>query len=559
MDALSPPIQFGAYRLVARVDRGGMADVFLGLHAQPSKLGTSHPFFAIKKLLTHLNSNKPFVNLLIHEAKIGVLLSHPSITSVYDLGSYKTEFFIAMEYVHGRSLERLLQRVTERASLRDLLSLELTTYIILEVLRALAFAHDLKDSQNRELNIVHRDISPGNVLLSYRGEVKVTDFGIATAEHRLQPGFTQVALGKLKYISPEQAVNDTVSRTSDLYSLAVVYYQMLTGRTPFEAADSQSLLKKVLEGKILAAHEATPKIPKPVSAIISKALSKTSRQRHQSASEFFNELVSHFKQSANLDFTSRTVRAFYQKKLSELLKAGFAAEFANSSSIFEIALKESAESNKETAPQVLTAPRPERNAYYDEAPEHTVVLQDLGGEETRVGGLNLEDRELIFATAKNIRNDDQSEPELLALNEPLVEFSTTTASQKIKNSSLSREQKEMLESKLPKIEITSTQKLSEFEQITFSSFERPLPKMLREKIAGRKSEESDSATRAMSRADIIRDFDQYKREPKKQRPAPEPNHTFLVIKKALRRWKILFGFSLVLLFLAAAYYLSARL
>jgi eukaryotic-like serine/threonine-protein kinase len=312
MEAFPRPLEFGQYRLYAKVGSGGMAEVFLATCNRPE---LQNQFVAVKKLHGPLNANKPFVNLLVHEAKIGVLLGHPGIAEVYDLGSHKSEFFLAMEYIHGKSLDKVLQKVRDQAC--PLPTRDVATFVMFEILRALAFAHALKDIKGRELNIIHRDVSPGNILLEYKGNVKLTDFGIATAENRLHVEFSNVALGKLVYIPPEQAVNDPVVRASDLYSLSVVYYELLTGRLPFESESPSGLYRDIVAGKVEDLRSINPEVPKELSELIHKNLDKSARKRFQSAPEMFEAFHGYFLKKENLDFNSRATRAYFQKKLAE--------------------------------------------------------------------------------------------------------------------------------------------------------------------------------------------------------------------------------------------------
>lgn len=505
MEAFKDEKTFGPYQLHAKIAEGGMAEVILGTSQQKEYHGQ---FLAIKRLRPHLNSNKPFVNLLIHEAKIGVLLNHPGIATVYDLGSYKSEFFLTMEYVHGKSLDRILERVTQSKSPR--LSVEVATYITLEILRALAFAHELKDSKGRDLNIIHRDISPGNILLSYRGEVKLADFGIATAESRLQPNFSNTPLGKLAYMSPEQVVNDPVVRASDLYSLGVVYYQMLSGQLPFHAENPNALYKKVIDGRVTDLRLTGPTISPGLRDIVNKCLNRSSAKRYQTAPELYQTLVEHFNSEYELDFNSKAIRQYYKKKLSEYMRAAFESEIIQEIEITQDCLKrgEKKEDFKVTAPQDLK--RLSDFSQEVSAPEATVYQEDLTNENTRNFPLTEEERNRIIkglpvkeviaagrkqAEAKAGRTsgfDMQTIPEydLVAQDSTLKRISVED---KLKLSSLDRDQKETLKQQVPLIEISSEVELEKFEENTFSD-KRPA------------AEADPQSTRAMSKDEIIRDF-----------------------------------------------------
>jgi len=520
MEAFPEPLAFGPYQLHAKIAQGGMAEVLLGMS---EKRAFDGEFLAIKKLLPHLNANKPFVNLLVHEAKIGVLLNHPGIVSVYDLGSHRSEFFLAMEYVHGKSLDRILERIQKKLSPR--LSIELSTFIIMELLRALAFAHELKDNQERELNIIHRDISPGNILLGYRGEVKLTDFGIATAEHRLQPGFTQAALGKLSYMAPEQAVNDPVQRASDIYSLSVVFYELLTGQLPFQADSPAALYRKVVDGKMADLKITGPAISDGLRAIVTKGLNRSAKKRFQSAPEMFEVIADYFKSEHEIDFTSRTVRQYFRKKLTEALRASFEKEIVEEIMVIQSAMKYSNQIEfKSTAPIDLRKGLPTAE---DVANEATVFQRDTSDEPTRHYPLSQEERKQILEgvspkevlakaspSSQKYLSSHKTSEELPRLDLPASEEDddpellrrTIPVEQKILLSALDRDSKEALKHHKPKLEIASQAQLNSFEETTFSGVGK------RKKVAielpeENPNEENNEVTRGRNGSQVLEELE----------------------------------------------------
>lgn len=514
MEAFPESVPFGPYRLKAKIAQGGMADVLLATSTQKEFLGQ---FIALKRLLPHLNSNKAFVDLLIHEAKIGVLLNHPGIAQVYDLGSYKSEFFIAMEYIHGKSLDKVLERIKNQTAPK--MPVEVSTYIILELLRALSFAHQLKDSKGRDLNIIHRDLSPGNILLGYRGEVKLVDFGIATAESRLQQGFAQTAMGKIAYMSPEQAVNDPVLKASDIYSLGVVYYELLTGQLPFQAEDANALLRKVIDGRATDIKMVGPAISPGLREIVTNCLNKSSRKRIQSCPELFQALSDHFKETLEVDFSSRATREYYKKKLCEYLRTVFEAEIITEIEIVQKALRESVASEelKATAPQEIPASM-EKNEDF----EATIFEADHTDEATRHYPLTPEERQKIMqglSPREAIERQAFMEPTEKSKAQHAIfnlatipeydlaaedsDFRRISVKEKLAISSLNKDEKETLKQQAPAQEITSQQELEAFEQSTFSG----------------KSEVNDLATRPHDREQIAKDFEEIQKS-KKQKTNP---------------------------------------
>lgn len=473
MEIFEKPVSFGDYQLFAKVDQGGMAEVFLAVSAKKELQGQ---FLAIKKLLPHLNANKAFVNLLIHEAKIGVLLQHPGIAQVIDLGSHKNEFFIAMEFIHGKSLGRLLQKIREGKALP--LSLELSTYIILQTLKALAFAHDLKDRAGRELNIIHRDLSPGNILLEYTGQVKLGDFGIATAENRLKPNFSSAALGKLVYMPPEQAVNDPAIRASDLYSLGIVYYELLTGALPFESSSPTDAYRKILDERESNIEFKREDIPNEIQTIIEKLLEKSPKKRYQSAPEIFDVIVQAFKKRYQIDFRSGSTMDSMRKKLAEYMRKSFENEIIDEIQVVQEALRQQMESSdlKETNP--IQAPP---TAHNEENRITSIETQDDDAI-TRHFPLTENERASIIqgvsvenAIERIAERDSADEAfELISVTSYNDGFSSKIhkhlpIEKRLEIVHLPRDEKETLKQRIPVLKITDQNQLKEFEDRALSS------------------------------------------------------------------------------------------
>lgn len=458
--------------------KGGMAEVFLGVSSKKDLQGQ---FVAIKKLHQSLNANKAFVNLLIHEAKISVLLNHPGIAQVFDLGSHQSEFFLAMEYVHGKSLDHLIEKIRKKEA--PPLSPEIATYIICELLRALAFAHSLKDVKGRDLHIIHRDLSPGNILLDYKGSVKLTDFGIATAEARLQRNFTQSTLGKLSYMAPEQVVNDPVVKSTDLYSLSVVYYELLTGQLPYQSESSTDLFRKIVDGKLVEIRYAKPEISSELSAIIRKTLDKSAKKRYLNAPELFTALRDYFLKDKEIDFDSRATRAYFKKKLAAYLNQVFAKEIEQEIRTIQRAIRDSEELSelKSTAP--IEIPRDLIESLEESSVDRTVFQPDLTNETTRHTPLDKDTRERILkdlpdAQIEELEKFEQEKERTSGFELATIpqydlfiedsQFQKLSVGQKLDQSSLELDEKRSLEEHFPAMEITSQQDLDAFESSTFS-------------------------------------------------------------------------------------------
>ena len=205
--------RFGKYQIVERIAAGGMAEIF---KARLDGIGGFHRTFAIKRILPHLTANPEFVDMLVDEAKVAGLLSHANIVQILDLGSIDQQYYIAMEFVNGRDLGQILARCADKGIT---LPVPHAVYVLLEMLKGLEYAHNrqvMRGGRPAPLNIVHRDISPANVLLSFQGEVKLTDFGIAKASVKALETMSGVVKGRFDYMSPEQASGGTIDQRSEI-------------------------------------------------------------------------------------------------------------------------------------------------------------------------------------------------------------------------------------------------------------------------------------------------------------------------------------------------------
>ncbi len=277
--------RIGRYHLIKKLASGGMAEIYLAkLHGEAG----FEKDIAIKKILPQWSSDRDFVSMLIDEAKIAVRLTHPNIAQVYELSRERDVYFIAMEYVAGVDLRRLMQKAHQK-NIKVPLDVGLT--IVTEALEGLAFAHQKKDSAGRSLKIIHRDISPQNILLSWDGMVKVTDFGIAKAATRTQETAIGVLKGKFAYMSPEQANQKDLDARSDLFAMAVVCYELLAGERLFYRTSDLETLDLVRQGKASFSEAAEALIPTNVIAILKKALSPLADDRYASADDFRKDIL----------------------------------------------------------------------------------------------------------------------------------------------------------------------------------------------------------------------------------------------------------------------------
>jgi serine/threonine protein kinase len=280
------PQPFGRYTLLAPLSTGGMGEVYL---ARIEGAQGFEKLCVIKRILPHLVKDPDFVERFVNEAKTLVKLSHGSIAQVLDMGLSDGSPFLALEHVDGKDLRKVAARMRDR----DLpLPLTFVLYTMTRVLDALAYAHRKRDDEEREIGLVHRDVSPQNILISYEGEIKVIDFGLAKSTLNTGKTHPSIILGKFLYMSPEQARHQhKVDRRSDLYSVGLVLYEMITGKNPFEEYPPSELIARVGSPDVRPLGEVEPLCPGSVQDVVMKALMPDPNQRFQTAEEFRGRLM----------------------------------------------------------------------------------------------------------------------------------------------------------------------------------------------------------------------------------------------------------------------------
>ena len=276
---------FGKYVLLDRIGHGGMAEVFRAVSRGPEGFQRA---LVIKQILPHLSQDRIFVRMFIDEAKVCGLLSHPNLVQIYEFGKIENSFFIAMEHVHGRTLNAVLN---ELARLRRPVSLAAVAEIARQICVGLHHAHSLRSATGQPLGIVHRDISPSNVMLAFHGGVTILDFGIARMADELRHTHTQVGSvkGKASYMSPEQLRNEDVDRRSDIFSVGVVLHEMLTGRRLFPGARG-SVDRKLVELSLPLPSERNPAVPPALDRVVMRALASERDARYATAGEMAADL-----------------------------------------------------------------------------------------------------------------------------------------------------------------------------------------------------------------------------------------------------------------------------
>lgn len=300
------PHPFGKYQILERIASGGMAEVF---KASMEGLGGFRRLYAIKRIRPELSGNREYVDLLVDEAKVAALLSHANIVQILDLGEVDGSYYVAMEHVHGRDLGSVMARCKEKGIT---LPVPHAVFVAIELLKGLEYAHQrqiMRGGRPMPLNIVHRDVSPSNVLVSFQGEVKVTDFGIARASVKAMTTVAGVIKGKFDYMSPEQAAGSEVDQRSDLYATGVVLYELLCGRHPFRKPGEVATLEAIRDGRFASPGAVNPDVPYPLEVILQQSLARDPVERFQSATAF-KEALDRFFHDSGFIFSHSTLAAF---------------------------------------------------------------------------------------------------------------------------------------------------------------------------------------------------------------------------------------------------------
>ena len=268
------------FRLIRKVAEGGMGSVY-----EAVQLGSEdfQKIVAVKTILDEYLKDREFVDMFIGEAKLVADLVHQNIVQVYSLGRSGNALYISMEYVHGVNLEEFLDHHGE---LGQQILVELVAFIISRVCLGLHYAHTKTDTGGQLLGVVHRDISPKNIMIDMQGVVKITDFGIAKAQNVMRNREGELLLGKIQYMSPEQANFETTDHRSDIFSLGIVMYELLSGRNVFNDPSTKRTLENVRHMSVPPIRQYNPNVPEEIDHILTKALERDRERRYQTADEF---------------------------------------------------------------------------------------------------------------------------------------------------------------------------------------------------------------------------------------------------------------------------------
>lgn len=288
MADIALPFRMGEYIAFDRIGRGGMAEIFLALHAK-STMSTKK--VVLKKIHPYLAAIPSFVRALMNEAKTMERIRSPFVTSIVDLAATPDGAYIAMEYVEGQDLNQLLGLFSKH---RIPVPFPLTFHVVCCVLRGLQAVHETKDDEGRLLDLIHLDLSPGNVLVSFAGEVKICDFGVATTSQLTQILAKDGEIrGKLSYMSPEQAAGRGLDRRSDLFSTGIIFWEMLSGRKLYTSQDKDRIYAMALEGRVPPLERNRFPEQDTLDAILARALSKDPAGRYPTAAAFLDDIMAY--------------------------------------------------------------------------------------------------------------------------------------------------------------------------------------------------------------------------------------------------------------------------
>ena len=349
---LFEPKQFGKYQLLDKIAEGGMAELF---RAKLTGAQGFEKLIAIKRILPNLSGEENLLSAFIDEAKLAALLHHENIIQIYDFGSMDDQYFIAMEYLFGKDLRTISRTVRKKD---QELGLENILYIICRICAGLDYSHNLKDLQGKALNIIHRDINPQNILITYEGQVKIIDFGIAKAASHNTKTRENLIKGKLAYMSPEQANGQAIDHRSDIFSTGIILYELLADRRMFQG-ETMHVLSLVREAQYDPPEEVIPNLPPKLNAILRRALAKDPDERFRYAGEMLAD-IEEFMFELSLRPNARSF-AGYMKELFEEEHAQEELALWAKAQIYEAGEQES---DQEPVPE-------------DETYENTIILTKL--------------------------------------------------------------------------------------------------------------------------------------------------------------------------------------
>lgn len=302
------------YKVIERIASGGMAEVF---RAESAGLEGFKKTVAIKRVLPHLAEKKQFIGMFLDEARLSAHLSHSNCVQVFDIGVGDNTYFIVMEYVDGSDLKGVIEH---RKKLGQPMPIEEACLICVRICEGLAYAHEVTDAHGRGLGIVHRDMSPPNVLITRYGEVKIVDFGLAKANSQLEHSEPGIIKGKFSYLSPEAALGQPVDARTDIFAVGIILWELLAGRRLFLGESDLETVRMVQQARIPPLRQFNPRVPGDLEAVINKALAADPRHRYQRARDLgrdLNRILFHLGREVSSFDISQLVMPIWRERVAK--------------------------------------------------------------------------------------------------------------------------------------------------------------------------------------------------------------------------------------------------
>ena len=354
------------YTITERLDQGGMAEVFRGV---AESLQGFKKNVAIKRILPSLTKNDKFVKMFLDEAKLSLYLQHANIVQVFDISKTDTSYFLVMEFVNGCNLKALIERIKQKGKRFEVAH---AIYVMIECCKALNYAHTLENPETQEpLNIVHRDISPPNILLSKMGEVKLVDFGLAKANSQIESTDPGVVKGKFSYLSPEAASGIEVDHRADIFAIGIILWEMFTGRRLFYGDTDYQTVELVRQARIPSIAALNPEIEPELEQVVRKALARDPDDRYEHAADLADALAQYLF-SRRMKVTARDIAGLVKDTQLERMR------------------KRSIEPSKSLIDALIQ----------DEMAKVTSLLDGSSGESNNVGAVSLDPMQ--FAAAQEL-------------------------------------------------------------------------------------------------------------------------------------------------------------
>ena len=310
---LSQNEKFGKYILLDRIAVGGMAEVY---RAKLTGEKGFEKLIVVKKMLPHMTEDTEMVTYFIDEAKLAALLQHENIIHIYDFGETEGSYFIAMEYLFGKDLKSVFHKSSQ---MNLPINLENSLFIASKICEGLEYAHNLMDLHGASLNIVHRDISPQNIFITYDGKIKTIDFGIAKTSTQTTKTRVGIIKGKVAYMSPEQAEGKSIDRRSDIFAVGILLYEMITRKEMYDG-DTMQVLNKAINAQYEPPENLTPGLPPKVYEILHRALNKNLEKRYQSCGEMMTDIENclyDIKCRPNAKMLAKYITSLFEKEYSD--------------------------------------------------------------------------------------------------------------------------------------------------------------------------------------------------------------------------------------------------